>query len=108
MLEQNRARLYPGSMEPNLAPDQSRPDRRGAFLLLFFALLAVGAALVALVFEVAWYGLIKHVDPMRILNANLLFFWPLRPTWMVLIIGSGVTLLRTDDGEEVGDFKLAA
>ncbi len=30
-------------MEPNLAPDQSRPDRRGAFLLLFFCLLAVGA-----------------------------------------------------------------
>jgi len=30
-------------MEPGLSPDAPRPDRRGAFLLLFFCLLAVGA-----------------------------------------------------------------
>lgn len=30
-------------MEPSQTPDMSRPDRRGAFLLLFFCLLAVGA-----------------------------------------------------------------
>lgn len=30
-------------MEPSPSPDVSRPDRRGAFLLLFFCLLAVGA-----------------------------------------------------------------
>jgi len=30
-------------MEPGPFPDTSRPDRRGAFLLLFFCLLAVGA-----------------------------------------------------------------
>ena len=42
-LEQNRGRLYPGCMEPSPSPDAARPDRRGAFLLLFFCLLAVGA-----------------------------------------------------------------
>ncbi|MDP3493129.1 MAG: MFS transporter [Hyphomonadaceae bacterium] len=30
-------------MEPSTPPDSTRPDRRGAFLLLFFCLLAVGA-----------------------------------------------------------------
>lgn len=33
----------PKPMDPTPAPDISRPDRRGAFLLLFFCLLAVGA-----------------------------------------------------------------
>ena len=31
-------------------------------------LLAVGATVAALVFEVGWYGLVNHVDPMRILQ----------------------------------------
>jgi len=33
---------------------------------LGLALLAIGATLVTLVFEVAWYGLVNHVDPVRI------------------------------------------
>src|SRR6185295_14017816 len=33
-------------------------------------LLAVGATLAALVFEVGWYGLVNHVDPMRVLRAD--------------------------------------
>jgi len=38
---------------------------------LGLALLAIGATLVTLVFEVAWYGLVNHVDPVRILAANI-------------------------------------
>ncbi len=34
-------KVMTGSTDP--APDQSRPDRRGAFILLFFALMAIGA-----------------------------------------------------------------
>ena len=45
------------------------PKLRTRYLGL--ALLAVGSALGALVFEVAWYGLVNHVDPMRILAANI-------------------------------------
>ncbi|MBN9090183.1 MAG: ferric reductase-like transmembrane domain-containing protein [Reyranella sp.] len=33
-------------------------------------LLAVGATIAALAFEIAWYGLVNHVDPMRILTAD--------------------------------------
>ena len=42
-LEQNRAPAYPRRMDSGPTLDVSRPDRRGAFLLLFFCLLAVGA-----------------------------------------------------------------
>jgi sulfoxide reductase heme-binding subunit YedZ len=35
------------------------------------ALLAVAATLSTVVFEVAWYGLVNNIDPMRILAANL-------------------------------------
>src|SRR5690606_4207227 len=38
-----RAALSPSAMESGPHNDLSRPDRRGAFLLLFFCLLAVGA-----------------------------------------------------------------
>ena len=35
------------------------------------ALLAVGATLAALVFEIGWYGLVNHVEPLRILRADI-------------------------------------
>ena len=38
---------------------------------LGLVLLAVAGALGALMFEVAWYGLVKNVDPLRILAANI-------------------------------------
>src|SRR6185436_18112574 len=34
-------------------------------------LLAVGAVLAALAFEVAWYGLVNNVDPLRVLRADI-------------------------------------
>jgi methionine sulfoxide reductase heme-binding subunit len=60
---------------------------------LGLALLAVGAALAALVFEVAWYGLVKHVDPMRILNASFDPDLAPRPAHKVLLAGLATILL---------------
>jgi sulfoxide reductase heme-binding subunit YedZ len=38
---------------------------------LGLALLAVAATLAAVVFEVAWYSLVKNIDPLRVLSANI-------------------------------------
>ncbi len=54
---------------------------------LGLVLLAVGGALGALVFEVGWYGLVKHVDPMRILSASFNPDLAPRPAHKVLLAG---------------------
>jgi len=51
------------------------------------ALLAVGATLAALGFELAWYGLVNHVAPMRILMADINPDLAPRPTLKVLLAG---------------------
>lgn len=56
-------------------------------------LLAVGATLAALVFEVAWYGLVNHVDPLRVLRADIDPDLAPRPTLKVLLAGLGVVVL---------------
>jgi len=56
-------------------------------------LLAVGATVAALVFEVGWYGLVNHVDPMRILRADINPDLVPRPTHKVLLAGLGVIVL---------------
>src|SRR3954454_8806062 len=56
-------------------------------------LLAVGATLAALAFEVAWYGLVNHVDPMRILRADINPDLAPRPTLKVLLAGLAVIVL---------------
>jgi sulfoxide reductase heme-binding subunit YedZ len=56
-------------------------------------LLAVGATLAALAFEVAWYGLVNHVDPMRILKADIDPDLAPRPTLKVLLAGLAVIAL---------------
>ena len=60
---------------------------------LGLALLAVGATLSTLVFEVAWYGLVNHVDPMRILAANIDPDLAPRPALKVLAAAVGVIVL---------------
>ena len=67
------------------------PKLRTRYLGL--ALLAAGSALAALVFEVAWYGLVKHVDPWRILAANIDLDLAPRPALKVLLAGIAVILL---------------
>jgi sulfoxide reductase heme-binding subunit YedZ len=60
---------------------------------LGLALLAVAATLGAVIFEVAWYGLVKNIDPMRILAANIDPDLAPRPALKVLLAGLAAILL---------------
>jgi sulfoxide reductase heme-binding subunit YedZ len=61
--------------------------------VLGLALLAVGATLAALVFEIAWYGLVNHVPPMRLLTADTNPDLAPRPVHKVLLAAVAVILL---------------
>ena len=52
----------------------------------------IGGLLTAFV-EFAWYGLATGVDPFRVLKANLVFAYGLRPAWIVLLGGLAVALI---------------
>jgi sulfoxide reductase heme-binding subunit YedZ len=67
------------------------PKLRTRYLGL--VLLAAGSTLGALVFEVAWYGLVKNVDPLRILGANFDLDLAPRPALKVLLAGIAAILL---------------
>lgn len=54
---------------------------------------ALAAALLTAAVEFAWYGLATGVDPFRVLKANLVFAYGLRPAWIVLITGLAVAIL---------------
>jgi sulfoxide reductase heme-binding subunit YedZ len=54
---------------------------------------AVTAGLTTALMEFAWYGIATGVDPFRVLKANLVFAYGLRPAWIVLIVGIAVALL---------------
>ncbi|MFM8535682.1 MAG: sulfite oxidase heme-binding subunit YedZ [Acidimicrobiia bacterium] len=55
--------------------------------------LAIAATVAALAYELAWYGLVNKVDPLRILNADLnLDLFP-RPIHKVLLASLGVIVL---------------
>ena len=60
---------------------------------LGLAALAVGATLAALVFELGWYGLVNHVDPMRILTADSDLDLAPRPVHKVLLAGLATIVL---------------
>src|SRR5689334_23086 len=60
---------------------------------LGLVLLAVGATLAALVFEIGWYGLVNHVDPLRILTADSNPDLAPRPVHKVLLSSLGVVVL---------------
>jgi sulfoxide reductase heme-binding subunit YedZ len=60
---------------------------------LGLVLLAVGATLAAFAFELSWYGLINHVDPLRVLRADFDPDLAPRPTLKVLLAGTGVIVL---------------
>ena len=60
---------------------------------LGLVLLAAGATLAALAFEVAWYGLVNHVDPMRILIADSDPDLAPRPVHKVLLAGLAAIML---------------
>lgn len=60
--------------------------------LVLAACAIVGALLTALI-EFAWYGIATGVDPLRVLKANLVFAYGLRPAVIVLVVGLGVALI---------------
>lgn len=66
---------------------------RFALTPLVLAACAVAAGLMTALMEFTWYGVATGVDPFRILKANLVFAYGLRPAWIVLIVGIAVALL---------------
>jgi sulfoxide reductase heme-binding subunit YedZ len=71
---------------------RAMPTRlRTSFLGL--VLLAVAATLAALAFEVAWYGLVNHIAPLRILNADIDPDLAPRPIHKVLLASLGAIVL---------------
>ncbi|HSH99651.1 MAG TPA: ferric reductase-like transmembrane domain-containing protein [Reyranella sp.] len=68
-------------------PTTLRTQHRGLLLL------AIGATLAALAFEVAWYGLVNNVDPLRVLRADIDPDLFPRPLHKVLLAGLAVVAL---------------
>jgi sulfoxide reductase heme-binding subunit YedZ len=54
--------------------------------------LAIFSGLATVAFEAGWYGLMTGVPATRILNANLMFSFSIRPAWWVLAAGLGVAI----------------
>lgn len=54
---------------------------------------AVAAGLATALIEFAWYGIATGVDPLRVLKANLVFAYGLRPAWIVAVVGLIAALL---------------
>jgi len=71
---------------------RAMPSRlRSSFGGLF--LLAVGATLAALAFEIAWYGLVNHIAPLRIVNADIDPDLAPRPVHKVLLVSLAAIVL---------------
>ncbi|MEX2129570.1 MAG: protein-methionine-sulfoxide reductase heme-binding subunit MsrQ [Xanthobacteraceae bacterium] len=60
--------------------------------LAWLIALAVFAGLAAAAFEAGWFGLLTGVVPRRVLAANLMFEFSIRPAWWVLATGLGVVI----------------
>jgi sulfoxide reductase heme-binding subunit YedZ len=54
---------------------------------------AAGGGLLTALVEFAWYGLATGVDPFRVLKANLVFSYGLRPACIVFLVGLAVALI---------------
>jgi sulfoxide reductase heme-binding subunit YedZ len=67
------------------------PRLRSSYLGL--TMLALGATAATLVFEVGWYGLVNHIDPLRILDAAIDPDLAPRPSLKVLLAGFAVVVL---------------
>ena len=80
------AGLFAWLMLWRLFPAKLRTAYRGLLLL------AVAATLAALGFELAWYGLLKNADPLRILARDIDLELAPRPTQKVLLVAIGVII----------------
>jgi methionine sulfoxide reductase heme-binding subunit len=66
---------------------------RFALTPLTLAICAIAGGLMTALMEFTWYGLATGVDPLRVLKANLIFAYGLRPAWIVLLVGLAVALI---------------
>jgi methionine sulfoxide reductase heme-binding subunit len=66
---------------------------RFALTPLMLAICAVAAGLVTAGMEFTWYGVATGVDPFRVLNANLIFAYGLRPAWIVFLVGLAIAVI---------------
>lgn len=66
---------------------------RFALTPVVLAVCAGAAALMTALAEFTWYALMTGVDPFRVLNANLVIAYGLRPAPLVLLVGLGAALL---------------
>jgi sulfoxide reductase heme-binding subunit YedZ len=66
---------------------------RFALTPMTLAACAILGALRTALTEFAWYGLATGVDPFRVLKANLVFAYGLRPAWIVVMAGLAVALI---------------
>jgi sulfoxide reductase heme-binding subunit YedZ len=66
---------------------------RFALTPMVLAMSAVAAALLTALTEFTWYGLATGVDPFRVLNANLVFAYGLRPAWIVFLVGLAIAVI---------------
>ncbi len=69
-------------------PEAWRRSRAIGVVAALYGGLAVASALMAAVVEVAWYGLVKHVDPWRVVAANETIARGLRPAHWVLVVAA--------------------
>ncbi|HEY6981865.1 protein-methionine-sulfoxide reductase heme-binding subunit MsrQ [Reyranella sp.] len=60
---------------------------------LGLSLLAIGATLAAFLFEVGWYGIVNHISPLRLLDADIDPELFPRPIHKVLIVSLGAIAL---------------
>lgn len=68
-------------------------NRRIALTAPVLAASAAGAALATAAIEFAWYGLTTGVNPWRVLSANLMLQFGLRPAAIVLLTGIAVAAI---------------
>jgi methionine sulfoxide reductase heme-binding subunit len=66
---------------------------RFALTPITLAICAAAGGLLTVFIEFAWYGLATGVDPFRVLKANLVFTYGLRPAWIVFLVGLAVALI---------------
>jgi len=57
------------------------------------AILAVASAASTAVFEALWYGAMTGVNPLQVLDANLMFEFDIRPAWWVLAAALAVCVV---------------
>ena len=81
------AGLFAWLMIWRVMPTKLRTSHLGLLLLV------AGATLAAFAFEIGWYGLVHHINPVRIFNADINLNLAPRPVHKVLLASLGAVAL---------------